>query len=79
VAVNNIFFIDDRVQDKEALFSAIGASAKKCLTALLGHGLNQNSFHKLEHLLSSWHKQFLSKIFVLELGARHFFLTQSNT
>ena len=26
--VNSIFFIDDRVQDKEALFSAIDASAK---------------------------------------------------
>jgi hypothetical protein len=28
VAVNSIFFIDDRVQDKEALFSAIDSSAK---------------------------------------------------
>ena len=28
MAVRNIFFIDDRVQDKEALFSAMDASAK---------------------------------------------------
>ena len=28
MAVNSIFFIDDRVQDKEALFSTIDASAK---------------------------------------------------
>jgi hypothetical protein len=47
VAVNSIFFIDDRVQDKQALFSTIDASAKKCLTPLLKHGLKQSSFQNL--------------------------------
>jgi hypothetical protein len=57
VAVRNIFFIDDRVQDKEALFSAIVALAKNG-SPFLEHGLNQSSFHKFEKLVSSWLKQF---------------------
>ena len=57
--------MNDRVQDKEALFSAINPSAKKCLTPLLEHGLNQSSFHKFEQLVGSCHKQFLSKIVAL--------------
>jgi hypothetical protein len=41
VAVRNIFFIDDRVQNKEALFSAMDASAKCFVLDSSLDGINQ--------------------------------------
>jgi Ca2+-binding RTX toxin-like protein len=49
VAVRNISFIDDRVQDKEALFSAMDASAK---WFVLDSSLDGNS--QMQRILSSY-------------------------
>ena len=50
MAVRNIFFIDDRVQDKEALFSAMDASAKWFVLDSSLDGLSQ-----MQRILSSYH------------------------
>ena len=42
MAVNSIIFIDDRVQDKEALFSAIDASTKWFVLDSSLDGTNQS-------------------------------------
>ena len=49
MAVNSIFFIDDQVQDKEALFSTIDASAKWFVLDSSLDGINQ-----IQRILSSY-------------------------
>ena len=54
MAVSSIYFIDDRVQDKEALFSAIDASAKWFLldSSLDGISQMQKILSSYEYLIS---------------------------